>query len=391
MKMLSDMKRKKAIISSIILMLLCMVLLLLPGFSSGSSHGAERVKAKVISIDNNSLYSTGLIRQGDQYCELEIAQGQSRGQIVRGHNKLLGKMEMDKIFEVGDKALIVLDRDISGEYIQPVTIVDHYRLDVEMLLFAGFVLLLVLFAGITGFNALLSFVVTVLAVWKVLIPGLLQGIDPILLSFAMTVGLTIMIIYAVGGFTRKATAAVLGSLAGTLLTTVLALLFGSVFKIHGAIMPFSENLLYSGYAHLDLTKIFIACIFLASSGALMDLAMDISSAVEEVISKKPDISRWEATRSGFAVGRSVIGTMTTTLLLAYSGGYLSLLMVFAAQGTPIINILNLKYVSSEIMHTLIGSIGLVTVAPFTALMSGLLMVGGKVKVPAISDVVTLEQ
>jgi len=250
---------------------------------------------------------------------------------------------------------------------------------------------LVLFAGITGFNALLSFVVTVLAVWKVLIPGLLQGIDPILLSFAMTVGLTIMIIYAVGGFTRKATAAVLGSLAGTLLTTVLALLFGSVFKIHGAIMPFSENLLYSGYAHLDLTKIFIACIFLASSGALMDLAMDISSAVEEVISKKPDISRWEATRSGFAVGRSVIGTMTTTLLLAYSGGYLSLLMVFAAQGTPIINILNLKYVSSEIMHTLIGSIGLVTVAPFTALMSGLLMVGGKVKVPAISDVVTLEQ
>lgn len=82
-------------------------------------------------------------------------------------------------------------------------------------------------------------------------------------------------------------------------------------------------------------------------------------------------------RSGMNVGRSVIGTMTTTLLLAYSGGYLSLLMVFAAQGTPVINVLNLKYVAAEIMHTLIGSIGLVTVAPFTALMSGLLLVTHK--------------
>ncbi|MCI7791465.1 MAG: YibE/F family protein, partial [Lachnospiraceae bacterium] len=68
------------------------------------------------------------------------------------------------------------------------------------------------------------------------------------------------------------------------------------------------------------------------------------------------------------------GTMTTTLLLAYSGGYLALLMVFMAQGTPIYNILNYKYVSAEILHTIVGSFGLVAVAPFTALMSGILLV-----------------
>jgi len=73
------------------------------------------------------------------------------------------------------------------------------------------------------------------------------------------------------------------------------------------------------------------------------------------------------------VGRAALGTMTTTLLLAYSGGYIGLLMVFVAQGTPLISILNLNYVSAEILNIIIGSFGLVTVAPFTAIVSGTLL------------------
>ena len=89
--------------------------------------------------------------------------------------------------------------------------------------------------------------------------------------------------------------------------------------------------------------------------------------------KKPDISRREAVRSGLNVGRAAMGTMTTTLLLAYSGGYVALLMVFMAQGTPVAFILNYKYVAAEIVHTIVGSFGLVTVAPLTAITSGLLL------------------
>ena len=365
---------RAALIRTFILTAFCAALLMLPDYHAvGQRPEARRVKATVIGVDNASLHSMGLIREGDQYCELAVAQGDFAGETVRGVNRLFGKMEIDKVYEVGDPVLVVLDTGADGALIEPVTMVDHYRLDLEAYLFGGFVLLLVLFAGLTGLNALITFVVTVLVVWKVLVPGLLNGNDPILIALAVTVGLTLVVLYAMGGFTRKATAAACGSLAGTALTTLLAILCGDAFRIHGAIMPFSESLLYSGYAHLDLTRIFVAGVFIASSGALADLSMDIASAVAEVAAKKPDIGRWEAVRSGLTVGRSVIGTMTTTLLLAYSGGYLSLLMVFAAQGTPIINILNLKYVASEILHTVVGSIGLVTVAPLTALMAGLLL------------------
>lgn len=128
---------------------------------------------------------------------------------------------------------------------------------------------------------------------------------------------------------------------------------------------------------MNLTQIFMASIFLGSSGAVMDLSVDITSAVYEVVEKKPDISRWEAIRSGMNIGRAAMGTMTTTLLLAYSGGYIALLMVFMAQGTPVAHIFNYKYVAAEIIHTVLGSFGLVTVAPFTALCAGALLAGRK--------------
>jgi uncharacterized membrane protein len=105
----------------------------------------------------------------------------------------------------------------------------------------------------------------------------------------------------------------------------------------------------------------------------MDIAMDIGASMEEIVLHKPEVSRKELIRSGFSVGRAVVGTMTTTLLLAYSGGYTALLMVFMAQGTPGINIVNLGYVAAEILHTLVGSFGLVLVAPITAVVGGFLL------------------
>ena len=101
----------------------------------------------------------------------------------------------------------------------------------------------------------------------------------------------------------------------------------------------------------------------------MDLSMDISASMEEIRVHKPDVSQGTLIRSGLSVGRSVLGTMTTTLMLAYSGNYLSMLMYFVGQGTPVTDILNLKYVSSQLLNTLVGSFGLVAAAPLTAVIA----------------------
>ena len=109
------------------------------------------------------------------------------------------------------------------------------------------------------------------------------------------------------------------------------------------------------------------------SGVALLKDADPAAAVNEVVQKRPDLNRFEATMSGMRVGRAAMGTMTTTLLLAYSGSFVALLMVFMAQGTPLINILNYKYVASEMIHTIVGSFGLVAAAPLTAVASGLLL------------------
>lgn len=359
-----------AIFALIVLAVIFILVLLPTGFEGIEYPNSARVEAEIIDVDNSNVHEVGLIKHGEQSCKIRILSGDFKGVETTGVNHLMGKLEMDKIFAPGDRALVVID--FSEKNILFVNIIDHYRINLEFGLFIAFVLLLVLFAGWTGVKAVLSFVLTVLMIWKVLIPLFLKGFNPIILSMLIVIAMTAATILLVSGLNKKSWVAVLGSLSGSLITCVLAVVFGKSFKVHGAVLSFSESLLYSGYSHLNLTDIFIAGIFIASAGALMDLAMDISAAVHEIVEKKPDISRIEAIKSGFSIGRAVLGTMTTTLLLAYSGGYVALLMVFMAQGTPIINILNLKYVAGEILHTIVGSFGLVLVAPFTAVLAGII-------------------
>lgn len=333
--------------------------------------GTDRCKAEIVEVDNGSIKDIGMVKSGEQNCKVKLLGGKFEGQIVDAYNMLNGTLEADKIYEVGDRALVVIH--FQEDEIRSVNMIDHYRLDKQLILGIIFVILLIVFAGRTGVRAIISFVVTILTIWKVLIPGYLNGLNPIFMGLGITLLLTILIISLVYGFDRRALSAISGSALGIITTLVLGILFTDLFKIHGAIMSYSESLLYSGYSHLNLTQIFMSSIFIGSSGAVMDLAVDITSSVCEVIDKKPDISWKEATMSGLRVGKAAMGTMTTTLLLAYSGGYIALLMVFMAQGTPIYNILNYKYVSAEILETMVGSIGLVTVAPFTAITSGFLL------------------
>ncbi len=332
---------------------------------------ADQCVAKVLETDDSAIIDTGLVRSGEQRCKLEIISGKFKGEQTEGVNMLNGSLEQDKMFYPGDPAQVVVSYD--GDEILMVTMIDHNRIPMELVMGAIFILFLILFAGRTGIRAVLSFLLTILALWKILVPSYLKGYNPIWMGLIFTLILSLLIIALVYGFDRRCASAVSGTFLGVLVTCVMGAVFTDLFKIHGAVMSSSESLLYAGYQDLNLTRIFMASIFIGASGAIMDLSVDITSAVYEVVEKRPDIGWKEAVKSGMNVGRAAMGTMTTTLLLAYSGGYIALLMVFMAQGTPLINILNYKHVAAEMIHTVIGSFGLVTVAPFTALCAGVFL------------------
>lgn len=371
--MLNRLRGRKTLIPTALSLMLMIALLLLPtGYEGALSYqNADRVRALVLDTDESDIVDTGLVRSGEQRCRVKILGGQFKGQEADAVNRLNGSLAQDKLFQKGDTAYVVVSH--SGGAITSVTMTDHFRLDKEALLARLFLLLLLIFARGTGLRAILSFIDTILLIWKVLVPCLLKGYNSIWVAMGLVMLLTVLILSLIYGLDRRCAAAVSGAALGILVTAVLGYLFTDLFRIHGAVMESSESLLYAGYAHLDLTKIFVASIFLGSSGAVMDLSVDICSAVYEVVQKRPEISAREAIASGFAVGRAACGSTTTTLLLAYSGSYVALMMVFMAQGTPVGMMLNYKYVAAEIVHTVVGSFGLVTVAPLTAITSGLLL------------------
>ena len=370
----SDKRKKRDSLFFLLILVISLIIFFLPSpIKVNNNKNTLRGRATVLSVDNSEVAQFGIVKTGEQSLIVKMLNTDFKGQEISAVNTLMGKLEFDKIFTENDTVLVTLNLSSDNKEILFGNVVDHYRINLEVILFVLFLSLLVIYSGWTGLRAIISFIFTGLMIWKVLIPGFLLGISPILLSNSVVALFTAVIIFLIAGFNRTGVNAFVSALSGIIVTTVLALIFGSLFKVHGAVKPFTEMLLYAGYPHLDITSIFLSGIFIASSGAVMDISMDISASMKEVLEKKPNISHRELFLSGVKVGRAVIGTMTTTLLLAYSGGYTGLLMVFMAQGTPALNILNLNYVSAEILHTLVGSFGLVTVAPLTAFLGSFIL------------------
>ena len=369
LKTLLQLKRSEWVMSLVMIAFSLLLVFISPPDKKDTVGTKE--KARVVSVDNSEVIRNGFLCYGSQTLQIEVLTGKHKGKVFRAANILRMQMDLDKLFEVGDTVLAAMMHDADPER-DTINAQDHYRIEWTILLFALFGLLLLIFAGWTGFNALLSFVFSCLVVWKAVIPLCLAGVNALLVTFLAVLLLSFVIIILIAGFTRKGFTALAGSILGILASCITGWIFTYLFKINGAVMHYSQSLFNSGYSHLNLSEIFIGAIFLSSSGAVMDLAMDVASGIEEVDRRRSGLSAKELFKSGLRIGRSVVGTMTTTLLLAYSGGYLTLMMTFAAQGTSPIDFINNPYVASEAVKTLVGSFGLVLVAPFTAAVGALI-------------------
>jgi uncharacterized membrane protein len=364
--------RKANIIFALFICLACVILIAIPtGFENPSMlQSTLREKARVLEVNNDDLQVFGVVTTGSQSLSLKMLSGPFKGDTVKAENILMGQMKIDKIFSQGDKVLTLLQLNKDQQDIISARAEDIYRINYELILFLLFALFLISFARWTGFKALISFVFTALAIWNVLIPLFLKGVHPIPISLIIVSATTSVIILLISGFTKKGLVALSGSVAGITITSLLSISFGRLFKIPGTVQEFSETLLYAGFTHLSYSDMFLAAIFISAAGAVMDVAMDIAASQNELIEKKPTMKTRELITSGFNIAYPVIGTMTTTLLFAYSGSFLFVFMMFMAKGTPFINIVNYNFIAAEILHTLVGSFGLVLVAPVTAVIGG---------------------
>lgn len=369
---------------SVVAISVFMVVFLLLG-SSGvyaltaeDNYREEFMRAKVLDVRQltGEEPATGIIIERT-LIQVEILDGPFAGRVLDVENASVGHPVYDMDFKPGDRVLVWAE--VSDGEIGFAHVADFARDQYLYGLVAAFLLLLAVVGGLKGVKTIVTLGITGLAIGMVLLPLLLKGYNPIgvtVLVSCIVITLTFIII---GGPGRKTAAAIIGTTGGVVVAGLLALLVGTITRLTG--FGGSEEaigLLYIPQEiDFDIRGLLFAGIIIGALGAVMDVGMSVASAMEEVKRVNPLVTAKELFRSGMNVGRDIMGTMANTLILAYTGATIPLMLLFMAYEVPALKIINLDMIATEIIRAMAGSIGLVLAIPLTALVAGLLMTSGR--------------
>ncbi|WP_319200640.1 YibE/F family protein [uncultured Ilyobacter sp.] len=356
------MKKKSAL-----LLLLVSFIIMISYIGSLSMRRDNEIVGKVLRVDNSRLIKRGVGSVGEQKLTLKITGGEDKGETIEATNRLNGDREYDEFYSVGDRVVAGVLKE-NGKIIKARALTT-YRFGYLIALFSVFAGSLILYSGTTGIKSLLSFFMTVFFICKYMIPRILDGQNPLLVAMLTLILLTCVIIFSIGGLNRRGVSAFAGAVTGLGTSVLLTYTFMRLLNLDGFTLPMAQGLLMSGNFTLNFREIYFVSIIIGASGAAMDIAMDIASSIEELRTANPEITRKELLKASFNIGNAVVGTMSTTLLLAYSGGNITLMMYTADRGLPLFAMLNGKIMAAEIARTLIGTISLIMVAPSTAILS----------------------
>ncbi|MGD9580538.1 MAG: YibE/F family protein [Vampirovibrionia bacterium] len=333
-------------------------------------EGSEQI-GKVIEIIKES--TDGTLEQFNQLnkvqtVKIKIESGDENGKIITTDNVLSGNPAYDIPVKKGDKVILnVENTNGKKEY----NVENLYRLPMLLILLSIFVLLVLIFGGKTGLKSLLSLAFTYFLIFYFLIPYILDGFPPLLITILVSLVATCATIFIITGINSKSLSAIIGTIGGVLAAGLMAIITIKLAPLTG--LPNHEAIgLWTQFPDLDFKGILASAMIIGALGASMDVAISIASSMYEVKQANTLINIKELIKSGMNVGKDVMGTMTNTLLLAYTGSGIFLILI-AYNNVSVLKLLNLDSVVTEITAALAGSIGLVLCIPITAIVGGYLI------------------
>ena len=310
-------------------------------------------------------------RIGQQELEIEVLTGPWKGAVLETPNYLTIYTNVDA--RVGTRIIVRLDADEQGQpYV--LSIPNYNRVPMLLGLMAGFAGLLVLIGRRKGVMALIGLVYTLACLWFILVPMILRGADPVLVTVVIVALTTAASLLLLTGLSRKTLCATLGCVGGVAAAGLFAAAAGTISPINGFNLPEAEELvLRAADQGLQISGLFVSGILVASLGAVMDVAMSIASACWELRQVDPKLPRTALFRSGMNIGRDAMGTMANTLILAFAGSSLNTLLLCQVYDYPLIQIFNADAIAVEMIRGVAGSIGILLTVPLVALLSARLM------------------
>lgn len=329
-------------------------------------------KAKVLEIeydDTNEKRNVSLeadIRY--QHLKVEILDGNHKGEILTIRHTIERIMPGYYIFKPGDKLLIRATEESSGT-LETVKIQEKVR-DTQVYLIVGlFVVLLLIIGGFNGLKTLLSLIIAVAMIFFGYIPLIIRGVNPILASLGISIPVVIITLVIISGRNIKTLVAIIGTSLGVIISGILAFIFGNFAHLTGLADDSSISLAYiPQFRNLDYKGILFGTILIGAIGAIMDVAISIASALYEISTLDKNITGKNMIISGMNIGKDMMGSMSNTLILAYVGTTLHLIILFIVYKIRFIEIINLDSIATEIIRAMAGSIGLIITIPVTVVI-----------------------
>lgn len=333
---------------------------------------AEYEKGTVVRILSDSTFADEAADggyRGEQQLLVDVTSGQYKGQQLLVTN-YVGPLYGVPVRE-GDGVALIISTYSDGRHMA--TVFEYNRIPALLIVIGLFFAVTILVGRRTGAKSLLALVITVLCLFYILLPLLLRGAPTLLTVFLVCVYITVVSFVILGGVQRKSLCAILGTVAGTGIALLFALLAQKLCRVSGLRSSDVEPLLQLRQTGtpIGLKNLLVAGVVISALGAVMDVAMSISSALEEVHAANPELGFGRLFRSGMNIGKDLVGTMTNTLILAFLGSSFTLILYLYSMGLARYQLLPSAYLSMEVISGVSSSIGMILAIPLTAAVSAL--------------------
>lgn len=325
----------------------------------------------VLSDDAEADYENAEGRRvGTQELEIRILTGTHKDEIMSLTNYMSALFNVD--VEKGDNIIVRIMTDENGSYYASV-----FNYDRGMVI-GGFVLiffvLLAVLGGKKGIGALLGLLFTLACVWFILIPALIIGLPIIAVTVGIIIITSVCALILLNGISEKTWCAILGCVIGVITAGAIAALVGHITPINGFNMSEAENLiLYGAEKGLKISGLLVCGVLISALGAVMDVALGIASSVNELSLQNSKAKAKELFHSGMNIGKDAMGTMANTLILAFAGSSLNMLILVQTYDIPFRQLINTDYICIEIIQSISGAMGILLTVPIVAFISARLM------------------
>ncbi len=338
----------------------------------GIGFSTDAVRAQVVEILEEGEIQLGEVTQRYQLLRVEVLEGEYQGvqfDVDYGRRQI---RPAGLNLSPGDRVIVNISK--NQQNLLQAWFVDFVRTRPLLILFATFVLFSVLISGWKGVRGLLGMGISIAVITFYIIPQILQGKDPVLISVSGAFFLLAISLYLVYGWTLKTHSAVLGTLISLIITALLASYFVDLTRLTGFGSEDALFLIQQSEVTLNMQGLVLGGMLIGALGVLDDLVITQASVVFELYLLNPDQELVPLYRRAMRVGQDHVAATVNTLVLAYAGAALPMFLLFSISGENLGTLLNLEYVAEEVVRTMVGSLGLIAAVPLTTLMASLIAI-----------------